>query len=271
MDFPGPLRHIIPRPPESRPAHRSALGCHGQTADASIGIPEDPGPTPGEPLDVHSCKIAGIKNPCVGRTPGQDLGRRKVRSVAVDCLPNRIVDLHVKVPLPGWCGRILHRSLGGILPSPWGPGMERKPPNPCTDGLQQKVPIVTKGTRTLLGCRTAPLTLLGAHGGTLFEPVCSGLRTAGVPRLYGGTPQLPEQRKEGSRGTAPRRLSSRPSCVALATRRSLKFRRDGRGNAGGNLLRCESGRVDNQVGARDHPVPGGGILRDVVHPPLPAG
>lgn len=137
--------HGVPRPPPPhhpaasriRPAHRSALDRHCQTADALIGIPEDRGPIQGEPLDVHSCKIAGVKHPCVGRTPGQDLRRRKVRSVAVDCFSNRIVDLHVKVPLPGWCGRIRDRSPGRHPTLALGP----------RDG--------TEATKSLYGCASA--------------------------------------------------------------------------------------------------------------------
>ena len=64
---------------------------------------------------------------------------------------------------------------------------------------------------------------------------------------------------------------SRPSCIPSAVRPNPKVRQDCPGDAVGNVLRLESGRVDDQVGARDHPVPGRGILRDVVQPPLPAG
>ena len=40
--------------------------------------------------------------------------------------------------------------------------------------------------------------------------------------------------------------------------------------SGGNVLHCESGRVDDQVSFSDHPLAGGGVLGNVVQPPLPA-
>lgn len=39
MDFPGSRSHVIPRPAESRPAHRSALNSHGDTTEIVVGIP----------------------------------------------------------------------------------------------------------------------------------------------------------------------------------------------------------------------------------------
>lgn len=47
--------------------------------------------------------------------------------------------------------------------------------------------------------------------------------------------------------------------------------RDFPGDAGNNVMPCESGRVDDQVSFADHPFAGGGKLSDVVQPPLPAG
>ena len=47
--------------------------------------------------------------------------------------------------------------------------------------------------------------------------------------------------------------------------------RDFPGDAGDNVMHCESGRVDDQVSFADHPFAGGGKLSDVVQPPLPAG
>lgn len=101
MEFPGSPSHVIPRPAESRPAHRSAPNRHGETTDILIGIPEDPRPTVGQPFGVHPGEVAGIKNSCVSSAPGQDLGGRKVRSVAGDSLPDRKIDTQVKISLPG--------------------------------------------------------------------------------------------------------------------------------------------------------------------------
>ena len=47
--------------------------------------------------------------------------------------------------------------------------------------------------------------------------------------------------------------------------------RDFPGDAGDNVMHCESGRVDDQVSFSDHPFAGGGKLSDVVQPSLPAG
>lgn len=100
MQFPGSPRHLISRPPKSRPAHCCAVDCHGETTDIPIGIPKNPRPTRGQPLDIHPGEVAGIKNPCVGGTPGHNLGGRKIGSITGNGIANREIDIHFKIPCP---------------------------------------------------------------------------------------------------------------------------------------------------------------------------
>ena len=120
MEFPGPLRHIIPRPPAKSPC-RAAVGGSGTA------------------------------------------------------------------------------PLGGILPSPWGRGMEE-----VTKSLygwaSAEGADCDQGHKDPIGLPDGAANVAWSTRRHAFEPVCGGLRTAGVPRLDGGTPQLPEQRKEASRG-----------------------------------------------------------------------